>query len=237
MEFVAKSPATQKVLNTLRVSANLPVNILIWGERGTGKKTLVQSVFKDAIPLGVDEVKERLASQKDLYIYDLERCEHLPALMGRLEGSRVIATANSYKEAYEDYFPVILHIPPLKERPEDLAELTRRYVAEARAVFGADIDTEALRPDLSQNAISLKRSIFTQAVLDSLDETELMGLLERFFAKKLEEGYKSLLRFFEIPLLRAAKRKYRSNLAISKALGLNRATVTTKVERYKEWLD
>jgi len=230
MEFVAKSPAAQKILNTLRVSANLPVNILIWGEDGVGKRSLVRSVFKELEPIEPDEIPQ--TRSKDLYIPNLHRCANVDALMERLGGRRLIATANELKPAYEEHFPVILHLPPLRERPEDLEALKRRYIQEAERDFGITIDGD-LKADLSQNAISLKRSILTHAVLASLGEEELMELMERQLAKRLEEGYKKLLYLFEVPLLRAAKKRYRSNLAISKALQLNRATVTSKMNRYK----
>ncbi|MRI84276.1 MAG: hypothetical protein C6I00_07640 [Nitratiruptor sp.] len=236
MEFVARSPKSQKVLNTLRVSANLPVNILVWGEEGTGKRTLVEEVFKDLVPVSVDEVDGAL--EGELYhIYDLHRCGDPKRLLERLNGKRIIATANDYREVYEELFPIILHLPPLKERPEDLEELTRRYVQEAKRDFQLEDFVWEMEPDLSKNAISLKRSIFTQAVLSSLKEEELMQLLERFLGERLEEGYKQLLYLFEVPLFRAAKRRYRSTLAISKALQLNRATVTNRLLRYKELIE
>jgi DNA-binding NtrC family response regulator len=233
MEFIAKSPVSQKLLNTLRVSINLPVNILVCGEEGTGKRTLVRSFFKDTTVMSVDEVKESIESKKELYIYDLHRCSNLKALMQKLEGTRVIATANDYKETYEEFFSVILHIPPLRERPEDLEALKERYVQEAMREFELEEFEGSLNLDLSKNAISLKRSIFTAAVMQSIDEEGVMELLEQILAPRLEEGYKELLYLFEVPLLRAAKKKYGSNLAISKALRLNRATVTSKMNRYK----
>jgi len=236
MEFIAKSPVSQKLLNTLRVSANLPVNILICGEEGTGKRTLVQSLFKDIVLMSVDEVKEDFESKKDCYIYDLHRCSNLKALMQKLEGARVIATTNDYKEVYEEFFPVILHIPPLRQRPQDLEALKQRYIEEAKREFELEDFNEDFRIDLSKNAISLKRSIFTAAVMQSIGEEEMMELLEQVLAPRLEEGYKELLYLFEVPLLRAAKKRYRSNLAISKALKLNRATVTSKMNRYKEFI-
>ncbi len=61
--------------------------------------------------------------------------------------------------------------------------------------------------------------------------------MEKHLENRLEEGYKNLLYLFDVPILRAAKRKYRSNLAISKALDLNRATVTAKMKKYEELIE
>ena len=237
MEFIAKSPISQKILNTLRVSANLPVNILIWGEPGTGKQTLVETVFKDITTISVDEVKEQLPKNKDIYIYDLHKCMKFDSMMEQLKEHRVIATSNEYNERYEDYFPILLHIPPLKDRPEDLEFLQQYYIKEVNRDFDIQLDSQQIKIDLSQNAISLKRSIFTYAVLSSLNEEQIMDLLQRQLEPRLEEGYKNLLYLFEVPLLRAAKKRFRSVLAISKALGLNRATVTSKINRYKGFIE
>ncbi len=233
MEFIAKSPKTQKILNTLRVSANLPVNILIHGERGVGKKTLVESVFRDIPTLSVDEV-DQIQDAEKIYIYDLHHCTNLRALMQKLGTTRVIATSNDYKEAYEEFFSVFLHIPPLKERPEDLEALIEYYIKQVQRDFDVDLDPAQIEVDLSKNAISLKKSICTEAVFRSLSEEHLMQLMEGFLAPRLEDGYKDLLYLFEVPLLRAAKKRYKSNLAISKALRLNRATVTSKMQRYEK---
>ncbi len=237
MEFIAKSPVSQKIVNTLRVSANLPVNILVWGEPGTGKRTLVETIFKDIMRISVDEVKEHIPKNKDIYIYDLHRCNKLDSLMEQLKEHRVIATSNDFNKRYEEYFPILLHIPPLKDRPEDLELLTKHYIQEVSRDFDTQIDERQIKINLNQNAISLKRSILTYAVLSSLDEEQMMDLLQRQLEPRLEEGYKNLLYLFEVPLLKAAKKRFRSILAISKALGLNRATVTSKINRYKEFIE
>jgi hypothetical protein len=55
--------------------------------------------------------------------------------------------------------------------------------------------------------------------------------LERHLEKRLEEGYKNLLYLFDMPFFKAAKKRYKSVLAISKAVKLNRATVQGKMKR------
>jgi len=43
-KFLALSPSSKKVLHIAQISASLPVNILILGNKGVGKKLLAQKV-------------------------------------------------------------------------------------------------------------------------------------------------------------------------------------------------
>ncbi len=233
-EFIAKSPSSLKALNTLRVSASLPVNILVVGEEGVGKKSLVRSVFKDIKEVGAKDVAK--SAQKELFVTDLEQCVDIVGLMKRASSKRIIATSTKMLDIYEEFFPVILHLPPLKERKEDLKELKRLYMEELRSDFGIELK-EDISPDISQNAISLKRDIYLKGLLSSMSEDDLLYFMQRHLEPRLEEGYKKLLYLFDVPILRAARKKYGSNLAISKALELNRATVTSKINRYKDFIE
>ena len=47
INFIARSLAATNALKALRLSAELPVNIIIVGENGVGKKTLIKTVFKE----------------------------------------------------------------------------------------------------------------------------------------------------------------------------------------------
>ncbi len=229
--FIAKSPQTIKALNVLRVSANLPVNILIVGERGTGKETLVNEILPHIPRYSVATLPQRI-EEKEIFIRDFENVANLKEFMKRMQGVRIIAAATDYKEAYEEFFPVKVTIPPLKERPEDLKELKRLYIKKVQEEFEIEGIEEDFLPDLRTNAISLKKSIYERALFASMDEEKIMQLLEHYLGSRLEDGYKGLLYLFEVPLLRAAKRRYKSVLAMSKALGLNRATLTTKLQKY-----
>ena len=234
--FIAKSPQSLKVLNVMRVSASLPVNILIEGEKGTGKETLVNSVFKNIAKYSVEELIDQKPESKEIFIRDFEKVPDVMSFMNRLKEYRIIAATTAYKEIYEDFFPVRIYIPPLKEREEDLEELKRLYIQKVKKEFELDDMPQTFDLDLSTNAISLKRSIYERALFEKLDDERFMRLSEEFLKNRLEEGYKSLLRFFEIPLLRAAKKRYKSALGMSKALGLNRATLTAKLKKYDAML-
>ncbi|MBD3830017.1 MAG: Fis family transcriptional regulator, partial [Arcobacter sp.] len=51
-----------------------------------------------------------------------------------------------------------------------------------------------------------------------------------------ENSYKDLSYIFEVPLLKAATKKYKSQVQVAKHLGLNRITLRKKLEIYKDLL-
>ena len=231
-KFIAKSPQTIKALNIMKVSANLPVNIMIIGEIGTGKETLVNTVMPDIIKLNADEVDKEVQNET-LFIRDFDNISDVIAFMKRHQKRRIIAASTQYRSIYDEFFPVMITIPPLSQRPEDLQELKKLYIQRVKEEFELENFDENIEVDLSKNALSLKRSIYERALFEMIDEKRIMQLLEEFLADRVEMGYKELLYLFEIPLLRAAKKKYKSALAMSKALQLNRATLTTKLKKYE----
>jgi len=127
-----------------------------------------------------------------------------------------------------------MDIPPLKERPEDLEELIQHYVKEANDIYEIKMDPDKLEIDLSNNGISLKQSIFKNTFLKSMNDEDMGKAIEEFIAKKLKSsfGYKELLGYFEIPLLKAAKKAYRSQLQMANKLKINRITLRKKLDTY-----
>ncbi len=55
-----------------------------------------------------------------------------------------------------------------------------------------------------------------------------------FFVRefKVERTYKQLLEVFEIPLLKAAKKVYKSQLQMANKLNINRITLRKKLNKY-----
>ncbi|BCD59786.1 MULTISPECIES: hypothetical protein [unclassified Nitratiruptor] len=233
--FIARSPVSKKLLNTLRISSRLPINILVVGEEGSGKMTLVREVFPDLAFHNIDEIKDYKELPEKFGIADLHNATDIRQIMERLKEHTIIALSEVSKSEYEEFFPVILQLPPLSERPEDFEELASFYTKQVQKELGLE-NFEPKNIPRQYNAIELKREIFKEAILQTLSEEEMLLFMERFIEKKLPMDYKELLYMFEIPLLKAAKRKFKSALAISKALGLNRATLTKKLKRYENQL-
>ena len=63
--------------------------------------------------------------------------------------------------------------------------------------------------------------------------------LEQFILNKLkkEYNYKDLLEYFEIPLLKAAKKEYKSQLQMANKLQINRITLRKKIDQYSTELE
>ncbi len=233
--FIAKSPSSQKVINTLRISAKLPVNILVVSEPGSGKRTLVKEVFEDLLFFKPEDIVNVEVLPETVGIEKLQNAQNISELMQMVSGHRVIALSDEMRSIYEDFFPVILKLPPLSERPEDLEELTKVYLSQAKKDL--EIETE-IELDLPKkiNALELKREIYKQLLFQTVSDEEFLEYIEAFLKKRLPASYKELLSIFEVPLLRAAKKEYKSVLAMSRVLDLNRATLTKKLEKYEDQL-
>ncbi len=65
MKFIAKSEASKKLLNIAQMSSSLPVNIIISGETGVGKKILAQTILPDA-PILDGKVLEESINNKTI---------------------------------------------------------------------------------------------------------------------------------------------------------------------------
>jgi len=152
----------------------------------------------------------------------------------KLTNIKIVATAASTLSDVESEFAIKIDIPPLIERAEDLEELTKHYIQEAKLTYDIDSDIENIDIDLSQNGITLKKSIFKDTLLKSLNEEDMLQSIENFILKKLEKDYdyKGLLEYFEVPLLKAAKAKYKSQLQMANKLHINRITLRKKIDTY-----
>lgn len=228
--FIARSESSKKLLNTLRISANLPVNILIVGERGSGKRTLAKEVFEDLDFYTPAQLGQLQNYPSTLGIEEIESVRNLASFFENLQGRRIIALAEELHPEMEEYFPVILHLPPLSQRPEDFEALKSYYIQQAKKDL--ELGEFACEVPRELNAIELRKEIYKKAVLKALTDEEVMEFLEGFFEKKLPDEYKSFVKYLDVPLLKAAKKRYGSVLAMAKALRLNRATLTTKLKKY-----
>jgi len=113
--------------------------------------------------------------------------------------------------------------------------LNTEYIKEAKELSeNTTIDISKIKYDLSLNGISLKKSIFKSIFNNSLNDNELMKSFEEFLFEevKKDKTYKELLGLFEIPLLNASKKAFKSQLKISNQLGINRITLRKKLDQY-----
>jgi DNA-binding NtrC family response regulator len=241
MKFIAKSESSKKLLNIAQMSSALPVNIIIFGEVGVGKKILAGTILPDAPILegklleeSINNKSINLDQYSEIIVENINKVLNKSEFIENLSHIKIVATSTFLPSDIESSFAIKIDIPPLKTRIEDLNELTKIYLEEANSIYGSNIKTESLDLDLSENGISLKKSIFKNTFLKSINDNDMGKSLEEYFYNKLEDGYtyKDLLEIFEIPLLKAAKTKFKSQLQMANNLQINRITLRKKINAY-----
>ncbi|HHC11368.1 MAG TPA: Fis family transcriptional regulator, partial [Campylobacterales bacterium] len=124
------------------------------------------------------------------------------------------------------------HIPPLRERDEDVKLLIEYFSNSIKEEFSLDnIEIEPKDIDLSENIKSLKASIYKKLTLKSLTQKDIENLLFDYLYKSIDgnNAYREYLPLFEKPLIEAGLAKFKSQLKLSTVLGLNRNTLRKKI--------
>ncbi len=241
MKFIAKSESSKKLLSIAQTSSTLPVNILIIGERGVGKTILAQTILPDAITFDAKKLETAILNKSadleqysELIVTNIDKVLNKVEFLEKLAHLKIVATSTFIPVEIEVQFAIKIDIPPLKDRKEDLEQLTKLYVNEANKIYETEVTPSSVKIDLSENGISLKRSIFKNTFLQSMSDQDMNTALQEFITKKFQNslGYKELLGYFETPLLQAAKKKYKSQLQMANKLQLNRITLRKKLDLY-----
>jgi len=240
-EFIAKSEESKKIINIIQVSSNLPVNIFIKGESGVGKKLLAKKVLSHAIVIDARFLENEIITNnlnteqyKELIITDIHNVLNKKEFFEYLKHIKIVATSKTYLQETEEYFPIKIEISNLDQRKEDLDEISKRYINTANQIYDTNISLDNLEIDISQNGKSLKKSIYKNVFLYSINEADFTLALENIISKKLDEKktYKDFLKMIEVPLLNTAKVKFKSQLQMANKLNLNRITLRKKLEHY-----
>ena len=242
-KFVANSENSKNALKMAGLASTLPVNIVIVGEVGVGKKLLARVVSASAYMIDIIKLEKMIKDNKinlleysELIITNIENANNLTQLVRNLDemNIKIIATSSIEKDFFSELFLVKIDISPLSQRVEDVIELQKNFISKAKEAFSIEFDVNDIAIDLSTNGISLKKSIYKSLLFNSVSENELMSIVENYLLKEFDSNssYSDLLRVFEIPLLRAAKKKYSSQLQMAKNLELNRVTLRKKIDKY-----
>lgn len=245
--YITASASSAQAFKTATLLKTLNVSSLITGEAGVGKKSLARYILPDAPILDAsdyDELLSALESTAKIIITNLEKSPNIKKTIEILstKNIRVIATASSsyYNENADKFFSIKFEIPPLHKRPEDVEELIKRFIKEASLLF---CSTEKFRykdfkPDLAQNANSLRRQIMIKYLLQDIKESELMDIVQNYLFDRLgsNNDYKNFLHLYEVPIIKAGLKKFKSQLQLSDKLGLNRNTLRKKISDNSKYL-
>ncbi len=245
--FITASSASKEAFKTATLLRTLSVNSLITGDAGVGKKSLAKYILPDAPILDASNFEELLTtleSTTQIIITNLQNSPNLNKLTDIIKARniRVIATAKSYviNESIDELFSVKFDIPPLSQREDDIEVLVELFSKEASTLFGVDSDFNSKNfiPDLSQNSSSLRRQVMINCLLQDMQDTELIGIIQNYLLDKLgsNSDYRKFLYLYEAPLIKAGLDKYKSQLKLSDKLGLNRNTLRKKIADNKDYL-
>lgn len=240
-KFIAKSEESKKILNIVQVSSDLPVNVVIRGESGVGKKLLAKEILPNAISMDGKFLENAIINNsvnidqyKELIITNIHQVLNKKEFLNNLINLKIVATSRTLIQDIEEQFAIKVDISPLNERKEDLDEISNIYISNANEIYSSNVSLDSLNLDISQNGISLKKSIYKNTLLNSMTEEDITSALENFISIKLDEKntYKYFLKVIEIPLLNMAKHKFKSQLQMATKLNLNRITLRKKIEQY-----
>ncbi len=241
--FLTASSASLEAFKTANLLKGLSVSAIIIGARGTGKLTLARYILPHAPVIDAsnfDELLDALEKHNAIIIHRIDDISNLKRFEETLSRTktRIIATGGFRfsQEQLENIFSIRLSIPTLSERPEDIAMLIDLFMREAQETFGKmdTIDTSKFIPDVSENALSLRRQVYLHCLLSSVGEEDLMSITENFLFQKLgsNNDYRKFLHLYEVPLIRAGIKKFKSQLQLSDKLGLNRNTLRKKITEH-----
>ena len=246
--FITESSASIAAKKTATLLKTLSVNALIMGESGVGKRTLASFILPDASIVDAsnfDELLSAIESSKELIITNIDNSPNLNRLIDAIQEQeiRIIATSKQLflNGLVDDLFSVKFDIPPLRERVEDVDFLIRKFTKEAAELFGGNenFNIANFKPDLAKNSKSLRRQVMINYLLQDVQDSDLMDIIENYLYEKLgsQSDYRNFLYLYEVPLIRGGLKKFKSQLQLADKLGLNRNTLRKKITENKQYLE
>jgi len=238
VQFLSSCSKIEKIIKGFNLTKPLYVSSLLIGEKHTGKRTFIQSLFPNSIYVDASDEQElniALETQSELIIYNFEQVHNVREL--NFENKKIIAIANTSEklEEYSNIFAFIYTMPNLLER-DDLDLLIKHFQREIEKELmieeGSVLSQETL--NLSQNIKSLKVSIYKALVVNTFDEKDIKKLIYNYLFEKMEgnNAYREYLDLYEVPLIEAGLKKYKSQLKLAHILGLNRNTLRKKIHEH-----
>ncbi len=248
-EYIAQDEVSKEILNSARLLQAVNVNALISGSIGVGKKSLAKFILPnskiyEAKTLQKDILDDVLNIQNTAIIIDkIHDITNIGLLLNWIETNSIRIIAISYNDNLNknlnEIFSINLEIPNLIKRDLDTKSLIKKFSKEASLILDMEIlSSSKLITNISKNTHSLRKSIYFSYLFETIGEEEILMFQERYLAEHLEgeNSYKELLYLFEVPLLKASTKKYKSQVQVAKHLGLNRITLRKKLETHKELL-
>ncbi len=236
VSYLAYSKSSKEVLKTATLFKNLSINAFITGPAGSGKSLLAQYMQNDGVIADATDIDELLSLTErsdKIIIENFDKITKYSAL--DFSNKKVIGISSKKidEKIIDKFFGITIELQPLCEREEDILPIAEKFLAQAKEVlmYDEEIVLNPQKLDISQNCHSLKKSVFFQLLQDEITENEILSLMEAFLEKRMEGNniYREFLYLYEQPLITMGLKRYKSQLKLSDALGLNRNTLRKKV--------
>jgi DNA-binding protein Fis len=237
----SRNKTVRQITKSLNSAKRLFISSIVIGEKNIGKETLVRKIFSGLPVVSAkngDLVTEILTQNSEVIITDFEYFSYPSDI--ELNKKRIVATAGMGvdEKRLDDIFAFIYHMPSLSDRPEDISLFADHFLENAKRELMIEgetvLDYDAL--NLSENLLSLKASVYREAVWQDIDERKLEKTLYSYFKKTLSgddtDAYRKNLGIFERALIKAGLELYGSQLRLSEILGINRNTLRKKINEY-----
>ncbi len=168
--------------------------------------------------------------------------------------SRMIGEGKFREDLYYRLSQIVIEVPPLRERREDIPKLIEFFINKANEEFGTEVRgvtegalKEAMDYEWKGNVRELKNVVYKAVLetksgyIESLNlsgpgKEDLEGLITRCVEITPEEDLKSLVLRVERKVLEHLMTKYRGNKSrVAQILGMSRNTLKTKLKKYGVW--
>lgn len=246
--FIAQSPSTIEALKSATLLQGLQISALIFGAKGSGKKTLATTILPQAPIISADNFTELLDTVKEsseIIVTNFEKLPNSEQLKAAVlqHQTRIIATSSVELSPtlYNDFFSIKIELLSLNERPEDVQALSQKFLEDFSEISGPVVEgfLDDVNLDLSENAHSLRRSIMINALYKNITEDELLDIITNYFRGHLPSvnAYRDSLHLFDVPIIKEGLRQHKSQLKLAEVLGINRNTLRKKIQQYSKDLE
>jgi DNA-binding NtrC family response regulator len=238
-------------LNCGGIASDLAASELFGHERGafTGATTTRDGVFVEANggTLFLDELGELPPHQQPHLLRALEtgKVKRVGGNRAVTVDVRVVAATNAdigpgsrlRADLYHRIATIVIALPPLRERVEDIAPLVRAFIDELAPTYGPRRISEHTLSELSQhnwpgNVRELHHAVHRAAALCD-DELELSMMLPQWRGTRAQET--PALRPIDAhvrTLMESAYRRHGSVRAAAQSLGMAKSTFSDRAARY-----
>jgi len=234
--YLAFSKSSKEVLRTATLFKNLNINALITGPAGSGKSLLARCMLNDAVILDAynsNDIDYLFKKNDKIIIENFDKIKNYSGLDFSDKKVIGISTLRPDENIVDRFFGISIELAPLEQREEDILPIAEKFLDMAKDTLMCtnDISLDKHKLDISKNCHSLKKSVYIQLLEEELTEGDILSFMGSYLDKRLEgiNLYREYLYLYEKPLIETGLKKYRSQLKLAEALGLNRNTLRKKI--------